>query len=161
MSKHYFFEKFGKFKFKETGNGYRLSLNFQPLGAKLDEAQMALDTQVWDDVKKYMPRDTGNFIGQTNALNQVMLGNGRVYLYPPESPYGHYLYEGVLYVDPVYGKGAFYSPKYGFWSRPDVEKVASDRKLTYQNPEATAHWGETAIRNHKDDWIEVVKRALR
>lgn len=155
---NFFFKMFGKLNIKETGDGYKISLNMQPVGAKVDLAQYALDTQVWQDVQKYMPRDTGTFISDTNELNATQ--TGKVYLYPPESPQGHYLYEGILYVDPITGKGAFYDEEYGFWSRPNVAKIPSDRKLTYSNPYATPQWGKTAIDNHKDDWLKVVKRAL-
>ena len=57
-------------------------------------------------------------------------------------PYSHYVYEGLLYVDPEYKVGAFYSPEYGFWSRPNVKKVPSDRRLQYRtiNPYSTDHW---------------------
>lgn len=159
LPKDYYLNKIKKLNMVKTGNGYKLSLDFTPLGIKLDQAQDALDAQVWEDVQKYMPHDTGDLIEQTNAIN--INERGRVYLYPPNSDYGHYLYEGVLYVDPLYGKGAFYSPEYGFWSRPGVKKIPSERKLTYSQPSATDHWGETAYNNHKDDWLEVVKRVLR
>ena len=155
---NYFKKKFLHSKLKKQGNGYRLSFNFAPIGDKLDYAQYELDTQVWNDVKKYMPIDTGDFQRATNELNAV--ASGKVYLYPTNSPQGHYLYEGKLYVDPVYGKGAFYSPTYGFWSRPNVEKVRTNIDLTYSNPNATAHWGETAYKNHHKEWEDVVRRAL-
>lgn len=143
---------------QKTGNGYKLNLNFGDLGDKLDFAQYCLDNQVWQDVQKYMPIDTGNLISQTNVLNAVT--SKKVYLYPPTVEYGHYQYEGIVYVDPVYGKGAMYDPEYGFWSRPGVQKVPSDRPLNYSNPNATAKWGETAYNNHKDDWVRVVERAI-
>lgn len=155
----YYKKQMARFNLIKTGYGYKLALNFTPLGIKLDVAQDALDNAVWDDVKKYMPRDTGTLISQTNAINANE--RGRVFLYPPESDYGHYQHEGILYVDPITGKGAFYSPEYGFWSRPGVDKVPSDRKLTYSNTMATAHWGETAYNNHHKEWLDVVMRALR
>ena len=153
--------KLKKFNLTKTGNGYRLRLNFEPLGENIDRAQDALDAQVWQDVQRYMPIDTGALISRTNMLNTVQRQRGKVFLYPPDSDYGHYQHEGKLYVDPEYGKGAFYSPEYGFWSRPGVTKVESDRPLTYSNPNATAHWGETAFKNHKNDWLKVVERALK
>lgn len=159
LPKAYYADKMKKLNMQKTGKGYRLSLDFTPLGIKLDMAQDALDAQVWEDVKKYMPLDTGALIGETQAIN--INERGRVYMYPPNSDYGHYLYEGILYVDPKYGIGAFYSPEYGFWSRPGVEKVPSDRKLTYSQPAAQAHWGEVAYKNHHKEWLNVVKRALQ
>lgn len=143
----------------KRGNGYKLDLNFGDLGDKLDDAQYALDTQVWLDVQKYMPIDSGNLISQTNAINANV--SKKVYMFPPNLDYGHYQHEGIVYVDPMTQKSAFYSDEYGFWSRAGVKKVPSDRKLKYSNPNATAHWGETAYKNHKNEWVEVVKRAIK
>lgn len=159
MPKDYFKKQFGDLKLYKSGNGYSLKFDFTPVGIKLDQAQDALDRQVWIDIQKYMPLDTGNLISQTNVINSMT--RGMVYFFPPESDYGHYQYEGVVYVDPVYQVGAFYSPEYGFWSRPGVTKVPSDRLLTYSQPMAQAHWGEVAYENHHEEWADVVRRALQ
>lgn len=45
-----------------------------------------------------------------------------------------------MYADPKTGKGAFYDPEYGFWSRSDTEKVPTTQLLHYQNPEAKRDW---------------------
>lgn len=158
LPENYYKQKFGEFKLHKTGNGYALRFDFSPVGIKMDQAQDALDRQVWADVQRYMPLDTGNLKSQTNVLNANT--RGRVYMYPPESDYGHYQYEGKVYVDPLYHVAAFYSPYYGFWSRPGVKKIPSERNLTYSQPMAQAHWGEVAYNNHKDEWVEVVRRAL-
>ena len=50
-----------------------------------------------------------------------------------ESPYAHYMYSGIVYVDPQYKKGAFHSQDYGFWSRKGIAKIPSGRKLKYHN----------------------------
>lgn len=154
----YYTSRLGKASLYKQGLHYKLKLDFKPLGEKLDYAQDVLDAAVWNDVQKYMPVDTGALKSATNTLN--VNERGRVWLYPPDSEYGHYQHEGVVYVDPITGKGAFYSPEYGFWSRPGVTKVPSDRQLTYSQPDATAHWGETAFNNHADEWVAVVQRAL-
>ena len=143
---------------KKTSKGYKMSLDFTPQGIALDRAQDALDAAVWDSVQKRMPLDTGSLKSETNAINVIT--RGRVYMYPPNSDYGHYQYEGELYVDPVTGKGAMFTPEYGFWSKPGVKKVPSGRPLTYSQPNATAHWGEMAYEADHNEWLEVVKRAL-
>lgn len=158
LPEDYYIKKYGNNKFIKTDNHYRINIDFGFLGEKLQYAQQALDAQVWNDVQKYMPVDTGALKSSTDALN--IAGCGRVMLYPPESDYGHYQYEGKLYVDPVTKKGAFYSPAYGFWSRPGVSKVETDQSLTYSQPDATSHWGETAYDNHFGEWVAVVQRAL-
>lgn len=143
-----------------NNNSYSLNLSFNQLGHKLDIAQRALDAQVWDDVKKYMPIDTSNLIDQTNALNEV--ASGKVYLFDDSVVYGHYQYEGIVYVDPVYGVAGWYNENTGqWWSRKGVEKIPSNRRLVYSNPMATSHWGETAIMNHGKEWQELVKRAMQ
>ncbi|MBQ0074482.1 MAG: hypothetical protein KBT34_09835 [Prevotella sp.] len=158
---HSFFDKiFHKYNFKRTGNGFNIVMNYTPLGIALDRAQLALDSQVWADMQQYMPFATGNLIRQTNTLNQTVLGTGKVYKYDPNVEYAHYMYEGILYVDPVYRIGGFYSPDYGFWSRAGVTKVPSSRGLNYTNPKAKPHWDEEAIKNHSNEWLAIVKKEL-
>ena len=136
-----------------------ISLNLERWGEKIDIAQDALDFQVWEDVKKYMPMSTGALIEETSQLNRSV--RGEVYMYPPGHDYGHYQYEGIVYVDPVYLKGGFYSEEFGWWSRPGVQKIPSDRFLFYGRDTAEAHWDEVAIRNHESEWVAVAKRAVR
>lgn len=125
----------------------------------MDIAQDALDSQVWQDIQKYMPKDKNALIAGTDILNKAT--RGEVYLYPPDSDYGHYQYEGEKYVDPKYGVSAFYSEDYGYWSRPGIEKVPSGELLFYQRPEAEAHWDEKAHSEHGKEWIAVARRVFR
>lgn len=158
LPKGYYIKKMEGMSLEQTGDGYKLSIDFTPIGVKLEKAQTALDAAVWDSVSRRMPVDTGTLKNETNEIN--MSERGRVFLYPPDSPYGHYQYEGTLYVDPITGKGAFYSPTYGFWSRPNTEKVPSSRKLTYSQPDAVAHWGEVAYEQDHNMWLDAVKKAM-
>lgn len=153
---------FKKHKVKVLGQSFEVALDFTEIGEKLDRAQHALDMQVWDDVQHYMPLDTGSLISDTNMLN-VTAEPGLVYCTPDmdSHPYAHYVYEGEVYVDPVTGKGAFYDPNYGFWSRPGVAKVPSGRQMVYSQPSAVSHWDEVAMKNHKSEWINMVKRFLQ
>jgi len=107
----------------------------------------------------YMPLRTGNLIQQTEMLNAST--RGEVYLYPPQSDYGHYMYEGWVYEDPVYHVGGFFSEDYGWWSRPGVQKVKSDRPLMYGRDTAEAHWDEIAAQNHRADWLRLARRVIR
>lgn len=140
-------------------DGLRFEFDMSKFGDRLDVCQYALDNQAWNDIKQYMPIDTGTLISDTEALNASV--SGEVYCYDPSNPYGHYQNEGVVYVDPVYGVGGFYSNTYGFWSRPGVTKVSSERTLQYKNPSAVAHWGEYAMQMHWKDWVNAARRAYR
>lgn len=95
---------------------------------------------------KFIPFDTGIL------RNLKVIGFDYVdYL----SPYAHYMFNGELYVDSITGKGAFYNPDYGFWSRPNIEKIASGIDLKYHTPGTGAFWdkrmwsaeGKDVIRN--------------
>lgn len=159
ISKDYFKNIFSKLNIKKSSNGASLTINLERFGKKIDITQDVLDAQVWSDIQKYMPMRTGNLIEQTNMLNQAT--RGEIYLYPPNSDYGHYMYEGIKYEDPEYGVGAFYSDDYGYWSRPGVAKVPSNEPLFYSNPIAEAHWAEVAYKNHGKQWLQVSKRAVK
>lgn len=156
-----FFKRlFGKkINIKQGNVSFTLDLSYT--GAKLDKAQAALDAQIWSDMKQYMPYDSGVLIEQTEKLNNGLYGE--VYFYDPDIPYAHYMYEGIVYVDPIYMTGAFYSPDYGFWSRPGVEKIPSPSGKTfkYTSPTAVAHWGEVAYNNHHKQWVAVAKAAFK
>lgn len=84
-------------------------------------------------IEPYTPKDTG-LLMQNVELSPWTIK----YI----EPYAAYVYFGEMYVDPKYGIGGFFSPDYGFWSRPGVEKIPSGKKLEYQknNPYSTDHW---------------------
>lgn len=148
-----------KYDYNRTGNGYKIHIKYSRLGRRLDKAQQVLDTQVWQDVQQYMPIQNGangGLIGETNTINAVT--SGKVYLYPPDSKYGHYQNEGIVYVDPVYGVAGWQRDDGTWYSRAGITKVPSNRTLKYSNPKATSHWGETAIKNHMKEWQKLVKR---
>lgn len=88
--------------------------------------QKFLDKRIIEQAKPYTPKD--NNILYSSALYSTDFGSG-VVIY--NTPYAHYQYEGILYVDPKTGKGAYYSPDYGFWSRKGVQKIPSTQELTY------------------------------
>lgn len=162
MTADEFEKQLGALNVHKTGNAYRLELNLKPVGKALDIAQDALDKQVWKDVQRYMPSGgsgSNGLIGMTNAINHSV--RGKVYVYPPAHDYGHYQYEGIKYIDPVYHVGGFWIEGVGWRSRADVEKIPSEQPLKYQNPKARSHWGEVAIENHSKEWVDLVQRAMK
>ena len=83
-----------------------------------------------------------------------------------KSLYARYMYEGVIYVDPIYKKGGFTSNGgITFWSRPGVKKEASNRKFDYskdKHPQATDHWDKAAEQaGQKVKLTESANRYLR
>ncbi len=115
------------------------SNNGLPIIERLQTTQMGLFVaEEWKRlINPYTPRDTDTL--ESTAIIEPFTIR---YI----QPYSHYQYMGILYVDPVYEKGAFYNSEYGFWSRPNIKKIPSDRMLKYQtnNPYSTDHWDEKA-----------------
>ena len=158
IGNNYFRKILSECDIKGHSNVIDADITFKRIGALHDFAQDALDAQIWNDMRQYMPHDYGNLQEETQRLNMSV--RGEVYAYTPQSDYGHYQYEGKLYVDPVYGKGAMYDPMYGFWSRPGIEKVKTDKDLVYTQPNAHRHWDEYAAEKHFSEWVKVVEAAL-
>lgn len=80
------------------------------------------------------------------------------------SPYAHYQFEGILYVDPLTKKGAFTDGEGRFWSRPGVAKVPSDRKLEYsafRHPLATDHWDKAMRVSRGEDLAKAYENYLK
>lgn len=78
-----------------------------------------------------------------------------------DEPYAHYQYEGYLYVDPVYGKGAFHSEASDmFWSRPGIKKVKTDVPLNYKKPGTGRHWDELMWNARGDQVVKEVQEYM-
>ena len=114
------------------------------------KAQFILDNAVMTSMVPYMPHRTGTFINVTKAMSAAIAGSGTVVAAAP--PMGRFLYEGKVMIDPETG-----SP----WARPGAKKIVTDKSLNYDtshNPKVTAHWFETAKKNHGKSWIKAVKK---
>jgi lipoprotein len=77
-----------------------------------------------------------------------------------QGPDAHYLFNGILYVDQITGKGAFYSPDYGYWSRPSkygIPKIPTERQLIYHTPGTGAHWDKLMWTSQGSKVVEEVQ----
>ncbi len=114
------------------------------------KAQYVLDSMVMTSMQPYMPHQTGTFINVTKAMSAAIAGSGTVYAAAP--PFGRFLYEGKVMVDPETN-----SP----WARPGAKKVVTDKDLDYDkshNPKVTDHWFDEAKKNHGKSWVKAVKK---
>lgn len=93
---------------------------------------------------KYVPRREGFLRELVDLSNPTQI----VYI----SPYAHYQYKGKLYVMDN-GKGAYYSPKYGFWSDKGVAKHNSGKDLNYHTAGTGDHWDKRMISAEMGDLI--------
>lgn len=107
-------------------------------------------------IDKYTPRDTGNLM--QNVTKKPFALHYKV-------PYAHYMYMGEVYVDPQLQVGGFFSPTYGWFSRPNVKKIPSGRTFNYsksKNPFATDHWDVVAAQSgQREKLYRTLNAALR
>lgn len=125
----------------------------------LDEngrVQQFIDQECIRLMDDYTP-DRNGILKASIRLNSK-IGSG---LLTQATPYARYQYYGVLYVDPIYQKGAFYSDDYGFWSRKGVKKVPSNRELNYskaKSPLAGKLWFERMKADKKEQILEGARK---
>lgn len=94
--------------------------------------------------------------GTKSHLNQT--ANIQVDNITYQGPDAYYLFNGNLYVDPKYKKGAFYNSDYGFWSRPGITKINSGKRLNYHTPGTGAHWDNLMWTSQKNEVITEVQQ---
>ena len=99
-----------------------------------DRAERALAARMLADMDPYVPSASG----RTRAAATVQ-GNRVVY----PGPYAGVLYRGKVQVDPETR-----SP----FARAGVRKVATDRRIKYSRPGATAYWLTAAKRAKLREW---------
>ena len=96
--------------------------------------------------------------GPSGIINQIIDISIDKIVY--QHPGAHYLYTGILYVDPKYKKGAFYSSDYGYWSRPGITKVSGGRPLNYHTPGTGSQWDKRMWTSQGDTVISEVQKYI-
>ena len=116
--------------------------------------QKVIDTSFIRYMRLKMPSQSGMMIAQTR--------NPEGGLITVETPYAHYMNEGIKYIDPKTKKGAFHDPISGrFWSRPDTKKIPSNDFLNYsEGPNRGAHFVQRAISENFNDVVKEAQKEL-
>lgn len=92
---------------------------------------------------KFVPYRKGN-------LRKIVFEGDNYISY--NSPYAHYVYEGILYVDPETGSS---------WARKDVTKVPTGKELVYHTAGTGPHWDKLMWSAEKDQVIQEVQDFIR
>lgn len=130
----------------------RVNIDPSRIEGNAERAQEILASHIKKDTEKdFLP-----------WLNGVMARGTKVYpdkiVYPP--PYAHYLWEGIVYVDPMTGAVGFQLSDGSWISRPGITKTPSNRSLVFTKSTARSHWIEPAKEQYMERWKEVYRRAL-
>ena len=144
---------------KYSGKNCTVTLNFSKYNSRFAKAQESLDIAVMDSMLPFMPHNTGDFQRRTRAESTAMAGTGQVVA--AAAPFGRYLYHGKVMVDSKTGRGPAFIPNVGYRFREGATLVATDRPLTYSNPNAKPEWFEVAKRKDLPVWIETVEQEIK
>lgn len=127
-----------------------IKIDTKRIDKNLKDAQRLLNMQIVADCDPLIP------------FQQGQLRNSLVYpegVYGGElewnAPYAHYQYEGEVYGPNIPIKDAEGNIT-GWYSPP--KKNPTGRRLTYHTAGTGDHWFEKAKEQHKQDWIDLVKR---
>lgn len=127
-----------------------LEVDLSRFEKQYQKAQYAIDSMIMTSMEPYMPMVSGTFINVTKGLSAAIAGSGTVYAAAP--PFGRFLYEGKVMVDPETN-----SP----WARPGAKKIVTDKPLRYSknaHPKATDHWFDEAKKHHGASWVIATKK---
>ena len=127
-------------KIAYVSSGIRCEIDISRFREQFEQAQWYLGNQVLHDCKPFMPKRTGSL-----EQRSMVLREGREVEFP--GPYARFQYMGKLMVDPDTG-----SP----WARAGVQKVVTDRDLTYSA--GGPKWFDAAKAAHGEAWVAEVKR---
>lgn len=95
------------------------------------KVQKYIDQFVLEQSEPYMPHKTGNLV--TSGTNATKIGSGQVIW---NSPYAHYMYEGLLMISPSTGSS---------WAKKDEQKV-------YKEPPTKLNYHSGG--NRKEKWFD-------
>lgn len=123
---------------------FSVNISLDVYSKRFTDAQQWFGDRVLEDCKRFMPILTGSM-----QQRSYVSDGGRKDVFP--GPYARFQYMCKVMVDPDTG-----SP----WARKGVKKVVTDRPLTYSNPQATAHWFDTAYAKYGDYWMDGIRRII-
>ena len=104
--------------------------------------QQTIDSEVLRICDPYLPFDQGGL--KKSGTGNTVIGSGEVIW---KTPYAHYVYEGIVYVDPEKNCAGFMTEN-GWRSRKNVTKVPTERKLQYNEaPMRGSHWVDRAMQD--------------
>lgn len=121
------------------------------------KVQQFVDSFVLYHSKPYLP---GKKHLHDSGVIATKIGNGQVVWNTPDA---NYLYEERLMVDPFNLKGAFFSQNFGFWSRPNTEKIMdpNGRNLEFHGGRLQGgHWFDRMIEAEMNELVKGVQNIV-
>lgn len=141
MSKVHHFKKYSVVK-----PNFEVEIDGNSLAEKFSKAQNDLNNQIISDTAEYVPMSQGILSNSVHEEHgDEIVWNG---------PYARFLYMGKLMLD---SRGSS-------WALPNTKKHVVNKDLKYSkeaHSKAGPKWFERAMDEHKNNWIETVKKAMK
>ena len=121
------------------------------------KVQQFIDSFVLYHSRPYLP---GKRHLHDSGVTATKIGSGQVVWSTPDA---NYLYEGKLMVDPITLKGAFFSQNYGFWSRPNTQKIMDPKRRNLEFHGGSlqgSHWFDRMIEAEMDELVKGVQKII-
>lgn len=121
--------------------------------------QKVIDSAFIGYLEPYVPMDQNHELVTRLLSNKPDAGRGEIDI---NAHHAHYQHEGELYVDPITKKGAFYDKNSGrYWSRPNIKKVPSGRKLNYHGGALRGdHFVGRMLADHFEDILNAGQKEI-
>lgn len=133
-----------------TVGNVSIKLNTDRIDRNLKEAQKLLNEQVVADCDPLIPFQQGALRNSVNYPEGIYGGEIEY-----NTPYAHYQYEGIVYGPNIPIRDAQGNIT-GWYSPP--KKNPTGRPLQYHTEGTGDHFFEKAKEQHKQEWIDLVKR---
>ncbi len=115
-------------------------------------AQKLLNMQIVADCDPLIPFQQGALRNSVNFPEGIYGGEIEY-----NTPYAHYIYESEIYSPNIPIKDSSGNVT-GWFSPPGKKKQPTGKTMTYHHPGTTGKWFEVAKAQHKQEWIDLVKR---
>lgn len=137
-------------RINNTVGNVSIKIDTSRIDKNIREAQKLLNLAVVGDCDPLIPFRQGALRNNVN-YPQGIYGGEIEY----NTPYAHYQYEGIVYGPNIPIRDAEGNIT-GWYSPPS--KQPTGRPLTYHTAGTGDHWFEKAKAQHKQEWIDLVKR---
>ena len=129
-----------------------IKIDTSRIEGNIKEAQKLLNMQIVADCEPLIPFQQGGLRNSVNYPHGIYGGE-----IGWNTPYAHYQYIGEVYGPniPMYDRGGNLT---GFFSPP--KKNPTGRKIEYHTDGTGDHWFDKAKEQHKDEWVDLVKRTV-
>ena len=140
----------GNVRINNTVGNVSIKIDTSRINKNIREAQKLLNLAVVGDCDPLIPFQQGA-LRNSVTFPQGVYGGEIEY----NTPYAHYLYQGEVYGPNIPIRDAAGNIT-GWYSPP--KKNPTGRPLTYHTAGTGDHWFEKAKEQHKQEWIDLVKR---